>query len=489
MIGAGLLTALIGSFGAGACTVFDTEPIRAYDAGTGSGGTAGAGGGAPEGPWWETMKGDCRVASPPTRDDAPPQSEEADDGPEFVMAMTFIRLGATAPPAANVKDPAHLKPDPTAYLGIGFDVDGKCSASSTCRDADGGLIAELGCTPPVPVIATGQTDGTNCRDNAVGVTIPLSYAAPTTAEWFGVNENDWNCELHRGGYGVMFRIRKYNYRADDPTVTVDVYNTMGITTPNQRSWFCRGGQGGKDITAFDSRTYPDWRDETGWLEAHPWVYAKSNWDVDTGGPDFLPDAKVHTKEAYVKDNYLVAFLPPHSVIGFIGKNSVTSGIRLTFERGILAGRLVQETSGTWSLKNATLGGAVAPDTMLDAFEKIGYCENNMCGAYRTVSTVLDGVRDVFLDPTGKNPSETCDAMSIGMAIEAKQARLDGFTKEDDPFLVDCPQPRHPKAPPPTCTCPEPPEPAVADCGPDGGTGGTGGSGGSGGSGGNGDGGS
>ena len=42
--------------------------------------------------------------------------------------------------------------------------------------------------------------------------------------WFGVNEPNWNCALHRGETGQLFRITNYNGQPYDPSVRLDVYH-------------------------------------------------------------------------------------------------------------------------------------------------------------------------------------------------------------------------------------------------------------------------
>jgi hypothetical protein len=452
-----VLTGLVGSIGAGACTVFDAEPVRDFpDASAGSGGTGGSGGSGGQGPpltWFERInEHECRVVSAPRPDQAPDGSTDTNSKPEFFMAMSSIRLGYTGPAADDPKAPGHLVEDPDAFLDIGLDLDDKCSSSATCiaRDAGSGggedagdagppRVQERSCVPGST--AARMADGTYCRDNAVGFTIPISYNAGTTSGFFGVNENDWNCELHRGGFGVMFRIRDYNYLTNDPQVTVDIYNTMGIV--EQPNWWCRGADVAPDM---GQTTYVNWRREPAWrFDLHHWIYATSNWDEDTGSATSLPDSKVHTDTAYVKDGYLVAFLPPASKIGFIGKQSVIPGIRLVFERGVLVGRLVDHAENGWSLEDAALGGAVDPLTMIDSFKKIGYCKTIMCASFDLLEGILKGVVDINLKPEQADPEKPCDGMSIGMAIEAREAKGDGFRKEPegDEFLNDCPRPRHP----------------------------------------------
>src|SRR5689334_15320527 len=105
LIGAGLSAALFGAFGSGACTVFDEEPLAAYDASVGVGGTggsagsggsggSGAGDSGPSAPFWETQNAQgCRVVSVPRPDQRPSAATEATDQPEFFLGMSFIRLG------------------------------------------------------------------------------------------------------------------------------------------------------------------------------------------------------------------------------------------------------------------------------------------------------------------------------------------------------------------------------------------------------------
>jgi len=471
LIAAGLVTAVAGSLGSGACTVFDTEPVLSPDASAGSSGSGGSGGTSPiEGPWWQKKNEQgCVTAGFPRPEDRPAPGLDGPDEPEFFMNMEHIRLGATAPPSEDLAN--HLSLDFNSWKDIGLDVDGKCTLSATCG-SEASPVEERYCPSPP---GQGRGDGSNCRDNAVGTTIKTSYEALTTSTHFAVNEEDWNCELHRGGFGVLCRIRNYNGQPDDPQVTLDVYNHMGLTAL-QRPW-CRFlvNSSGVPVDDISRDIYPYWRNQPKWDDTRAgWRVATSNWNPgdDTFGPNVLPNSKTHTEQAYVREGYLVAHLPPSTMVGMIGKYTAIPGFRLIVERGVLVGQLLKDPfSRLWTLKNGVLGGAIDPDTMLQGFRWIGYCPNNMCGSYRGVDIVLRGAADIYLDPTrppSTDPSQPCDGMSIGLALEATQARGAEFSKEEDPLLTECPEPRHPTPPRQACTCPD--GGSVPNCpGGDGGT--------------------
>src|SRR5688572_2189399 len=174
------------------------------DGSLGSGGTVWDGGiagndGSPDGepscpdagapsPWWhERNSHDCESEGRPSREDLPTCASDGTSLAPIYLAMSRLRLGA-----AN--DDAELSPNLNAWLDIGFDLDGSCTRSATCKGNNGAPVDESACryNPDMEPI-----DGNRCRDNVFGALFGLMAESPLTAGWLGLTEADWNCELHR----------------------------------------------------------------------------------------------------------------------------------------------------------------------------------------------------------------------------------------------------------------------------------------------------
>ena len=410
------------------------------DASAGAGGsagqTAGAGGAdaAPGENWWAyTTPEECESAGVPENADRPTTGGTGSELAPIYLATTRMRFGSAA-------DDPPLSPDENAWKDLGFDLDESCTASETCV-VDGGPLVQHACKNSLLV----PFDGNHCRDNQIGKLFPVAALSPFVGPLFGITEPDWNCAFHRGEFSIFFKVSGYDGSANDPSVRVDLYTSIGLQTlPN---WTCTGGpQGGPPS---------DWFNQAPWLHTEPWKIAQRSiaLSAQDAGSD-LPDAKHADPAAFVRDGWLFAQLPAGAEFWLDGERGHVPGFRLQLHRGVLVGKLGKKLDGTWTLTKGTVGGVVLPSEILSAFREIGFCEN-MCEAYGSVVQYLNTNQDALSSTSQKLPETACNSLSIGIGFEARQAMATSADIEPVKAPVDCPDPKHPLAPEHGCICPAP----------------------------------
>jgi hypothetical protein len=367
-------------------------------------------------PWWPyTNEHMCQSAGVPTSNDRPTTEDAGASLPPIHLVTSRIRLG-------TADDDAALTPNPNAWKDIGFDLDKRCTASLTCLDALEEPIHEVACRHSS---AQRPYDGNQCRDNEFGKLFRLAASSPSIGTWFGMTEADWNCELHRGGFGNMLRISEYNGKKNDLQVRLDVYSTLGLQQPP--AWNCRN--------RIEDPLAANWWHHVSWRADERWKVAASS--VSLSAPDSgseLPHAKVYDPAAFVRNGYLFARLPDNAEIGLNGTNTSVPGFGINLYRGILVGELVKEVDGTWSIDHGTISGVLRPDQLLEAFEAMGFC-NNLCASYDQVKDYLSTYRDAITSTSDILPDTPCDGLSFGEEFRARQASA---SKAD---VVTAPGPR------------------------------------------------
>jgi hypothetical protein len=409
--------------------------------GVGSGGSAASGGssgsssdGGSTEPWWPyTNEHMCQSAGVPSAMDRPMDEDPGASLPPLYLVISRIRLG-------TANDDETLTPNLNAWRDIGFDLDKRCTTSATCLDALQEPRHEVACRHPSTQI---PYDGNRCRDNELAKLFRLASSSPSIGVWFGMTEADWNCELHRGGFGDMLKISEYNGKKNDRQVRLDVYTTLGLQ--QLPTWTCRNRIQDPLATNWSSRV--SWRADERWK-----IDAAS---ISLSAPDSgteLPDAKIYDPAGFVRNGYLFARLPDNSHVGFNGTNTRIPGFGVSLYRGILVGELVKEVDGTWSIDHGTIGGVVRPDQVLETFEAMGFCDN-LCTSYDQVRDYLNTYRDSLTSTSDILPDTLCDGLSFGEDFRARQANASKQDIETAPPPANCPQPRHPDAPRQGCICP------------------------------------
>jgi hypothetical protein len=415
----------------------------------GSGGAAGSGGGAATGgnsgssgssdggssePWWPyTNEHSCQSAGVPSPADRPAADDPGASLPPLYLVISRIRLG-------TVNDDEALTPNANAWRDIGFDLDKRCTTSSTCENTLQEPIHEVACKHPSTQI---PYDGNQCRDNELSKLFKLASSSPSIGIWFGMTEADWNCELHRGGFGNLIKISDYNGKKNDRQVRLDVYSTLGLQ--QLPTWTCRN--------RIQDPLATNWSSRVSWRADEHWKIASSSISLSaTDAGSELPDARVYDPAAFVRNGYLFAKLPDGSEFGFNGTNTRIPGFGVFLYRGIMVGELIKEIDGTWSIDHGTVGGVVRPDQLLQSFEAMGFCAN-LCTSYDQVKDYLNTYRDALTSTADILPDTPCDGLSFGEEFEARQASAGKQDIESAPAGMNCPQPRHPDAPRQGCICP------------------------------------
>ncbi|MCB9587856.1 MAG: hypothetical protein H6718_20800 [Polyangiaceae bacterium] len=435
-----------------ACNEYDESLLLPGETG-GTGGTVdggggvsgGTGGGPDKTPFWhEKAANGCDTEGMPTADQRP-TTADSDDLPPLYLGMITMGFG-------SAKNDKARTPDPEVRNTVGFDIDGRCTDSTTCT----GQAAELGCKND-----NALPDGDQCRDNAFGGVISKMAEIPELVP-YGYTEAHWNCGLLHGEFMQMFKLTGYNGTLNDPQVRVDMYSSDGAD--GLAHDIC--GSTGSNIPS-------DWYDNVAWLEFDPFRVSKRYLTKQSGFEmGTLPDSIYADASAYVRNGYLIVQLPDPFEIWLTGERSYghTAGIRLLIHRGVIAGKLeLNFQTENWSISEGTLGGVIAPSDFISNLKEVGVC-GNLCGAEQPLLDYINQHADALVagDP---NPDANCDGLSLGMQFTAKEILPGPIFDPQVP--AECSQVPS-DAPPLNCGCP---------CIPMGGAGGTGGTAGTGGTGG------
>jgi hypothetical protein len=389
--------------------------------------SGGRGDAGPTGPWWPyTNEHGCASAGVPVRNDRPGASDPGNDLPPIYVALSRLRAGTT-------RDDPPLTPDDLAWQEIGFDFDKRCTRSATC-EVDQMQINDLACANS----NLTPFDGNQCRDNELGKLLKVASMSPTVGEYFGLTERDWNCELRRGGFTIMFKISGYNGRSNDRDVRLDMYTSTGLQrAPN---WACRA--------TIDSPLAIDWHTRAPWLSTDQWRIAQRSIDLaapDPADPNEIKNSKTADPSAYVRGGYLYAELPNGSEFWLNGENTSIPGTRQIMNRAILVGQLIRGQDDLWTIDNGILEYVTAPGELLQSFQEVGYCAN-MCEAFFQLRNYLNTHQDSLTNTGEHLPTTACNGLSIAFDWEARQATAlsRDVVPVQDP--VPCPEPRHPLAP-------------------------------------------
>jgi hypothetical protein len=418
----------------------------------------GGGGAMPSGPvmpWWphdvsitydpKKAPVKCRTEGQPDEaKDRPAVSDPGDSLPPIYLAMNRMLLGSVKE-VPDMTNPSltMLVPDDTAWTKIGFDLDGACTNSSTCAINDTTYVLQKKCVSGMGTVSIPY-DGDNCVDNSIGNTFNLASNAHSVGDWFGLTEQDLNCELWRGGYSVIYKISNYNGQYNDTSVTVDLYTSPGLVL--KPSWQCRAG--GVITGALNTK----WYTEAPWLTKSHWMIRKDDISLsaETQGTE-LPDSKWQDNAAFVRGGWLVAHAKDYSPAWLDGTFTPTPGFHMTMHRNIMVMKLVKDPqSGLWSSPDAMTGYVSTAAEVLQGFQEMGFCEN-MCGTWTTVKGYLNTFLDISVDPAASADSP-CDSLSYGLRFRTAQVTVEATDVVDLAPPKICPQPRHPDAPRQGCVC-------------------------------------
>ncbi|MBN9159581.1 MAG: hypothetical protein J0I07_01350 [Myxococcales bacterium] len=354
--------------------------------------------------WWSKPDSrGCFSAGAPRPEDRPAPGSDKDVG-AIVLAISSMRLG-------SLNEQGGV--DPNAWQDIGLDLDGVCTASETCTSED-----------PPPSCKAGASqlprDGKYCRDNTFG---KLEYSAalvPQLAKQYGLSDDAFNCALCVGHYTFIIRVTGYNGEPNDDRVRIDLYPSPGLEKP--LPWDC---------------SQPSWVTQPCFTPDMPWTLQEDTLLEKRGGPD-LPDSKIFSADAYVRENYLVTQLPEDTLFWFPGYKGLVVAYPIRLQKGIVVGKLLKGQDNVWRIEDGVIAGRARQQDVIKGFRLIGFCETNDKDNYELTSTFVNDNLDVLAD--GRNdPNVPCDVMSMGVTFNARQAKA-GRTEAVAP-LVECVVPR------------------------------------------------
>ena len=408
-------------------------------------------------PWWphnESITYDpkkapvtCKTEGAPNEStDRPKSSDPGDSLPPFYLAMNRMLLGSVRE-QADMTNPSiiDLVPDQNAWQTIGFDLDDSCTNSSTCSINDTTYVLQKKCTSGGVGSVSIPYDGQNCIDNSIGNLFNLAANANSVGDWFGLTEQDLNCELWRGGFSIVYKISNYNGQYNDDSVKVDMYTSPGLKT--KVSWQCRAG--GVIQGAFNT----SWNTEAPWLPTSHWIIRQEDISLSsqTTGSE-LPDSRWEDGGAFVRGGWLITSMPDGSPAWLDGQNTPIPGFHMTMHRNIMAAQLVKDPqTGLWSMPQAITGYASTANEVLQGFQEMGFCEN-MCGTWDIVKGYLNTYLDIMSTDTPVTVDTQCNALSYGLYFRAAQILADATDVQVTGTPPICPQPRHPEAPRQDCVC-------------------------------------
>jgi hypothetical protein len=465
--GSGAAGGTDGSGGSGAEDGGGTGGTAGTNGGTGAGGNAGDGAvcATTAGPWWgKTNMHGCQTTGVPNAvEDRPPMACDGNSIEPILFATSRIRLG-------TAKDDAQLTLDDTAFKDIGLDLDNSCTNSETCwvmpdggsADAgdaasDGGprgpLVNERACKPGL----VNPADGNQCRDNALGEIMFFAASSPDIGARLGINEQHFNCAIHRGEFGIIIKVSEYNGRSDDPQVRVDIYTSLGQQNPP--GWQCMNN----GVLISDWQRYAEWAPTTHWKIARRSLALN-----DPGVGTELPRARFADPIAYVRGGYLVAKLPPATELWLNGNHpeAHVAGFRNVIFRATTLAKLVQATNGVWSMDQGIISGVTFPTDVVKALREVGFCQN-FCGSYNQLIDIVNIAQDSLTTTDQRLQDTDCDGISMGISFSARQVRADRSDLVDSE-PVECPHPKDPTLPRQGCVCQPGGSCVLPDAGRDGG---------------------
>jgi hypothetical protein len=301
----------------------------------------------------------CAHKRPP-----PPPKVRARGGTlELIFAVSQTVLG-TAPEG----DAGWL-----TYQKIGFDLDNTCTSEGQ----------QPSCVAPAS--AASHKDGVDGIDNAIGQV------------WWelgsGVSTADPNFTE------VLLRVRDYSGDPDDDQVEASLYYAFGLSARED------GGVG------------PFWDGQDKWnvlpASLHP--------PADGEAPN-VDEPMVVDKHAYVSGGVLVAQFDQ----AFTAYATAPPTLLWPIRQLLMAGTLKQNGDGTWEIQNAMIGSRVALTVVAQAiasfqpYKALGpICRSP--SFYRM--EVLQACSFADIAYSSDSPSAPCDALSMGLMVQAKQAKL------------------------------------------------------------------
>lgn len=322
----------------------------------------------------------CKSVRPPS---PPAGSDPGPDVVDVVLAVRSFDFG---------------EDDLEGGAKIGFDLDERC----TCHDESTGPS----CKPP-GLAKDHQCDGPGGIDGAVA---SLFKEAKIYDKRFDSAVQSQRAE--DGSGTLLIRVRGYNAQPNDESVTVSVYPSGGLNDDPCNPDDAKARWDGTDA----------WPIDTSSLNPLQGAGGSPTGPGDCGGGvtgyDFDDPAYVDPN-AYVTGSLLVAALPTAGMI--IADSGGTSSLKIV--QGFLAGRLEQQNDG-WHLVDATLAGRWPVKDFFATLSTLTIAGDPLCTDHFVFGVVKQLICS-YPDITKVLPTPTmpCDAMSMGVALSAQEAKL------------------------------------------------------------------
>jgi hypothetical protein len=364
-----------GARDASAVVVHDGSPVSA--GGSGGGGDGGAGGspGSPGVDATPTVSGACGHATFP----APPAPGGTPGGNiEIVAVQSSVDFGDSEPSPSL---------PPTRYLGIGFDLDNRCTLLSDLK-----TNAEC----HIPSYAHGAVDGADGRDNAFGGFVQFMRDVMGN-----FSSESFSQQLRQGVTNLIVHVEGYNGEVNDDQVVT----TMLVSAPFDSPPRAKG-------------TAPHWDGSDVWPVASDSLIGNST-------PRFV-DAN-----SYVSGGKLVVTLPVADLRFVVGlSTAVTVNLDLVLHGTYLVCDVGRTTVGHWGymMKTCTLGGRLVADDLVHQISHFGdpafngqpLCTNS--NLYPTFKANICGLIDVSNNGFA-SPGTDCDSLSLGLSFDTEPALI------------------------------------------------------------------
>jgi hypothetical protein len=313
-------------------------------------------------------------------------------------------------------------------LPIGLDVDSVCTSSPGCQDKQQPTSCKATTAQP-------SLDAEGCRDNALADVMAMVARIPPLDDALGLSDDEFNCELWRGGYNLLFRLTGYNGGSEDDSVRVDWYTSNGIE--QQPTWHCPE----PDVSAKYAR----------WPSSAPWNVDAQALIGSVTEPGLLPDSRVSDPRAYVHAGYLVSRLPDGALLRLAGDAQPFRGFAMPVHEAVWLGRVTKTSDGHWTVSDGLVAGRVRTEDLLRSFAQVGLCNGSPAGTFvESVDRYIAQSADVLADGEAA-PDQTCDALSFGIAFTASEVTPGRALPALEP-LVEC------------CELPGAVEPCMPRCG-------------------------
>jgi hypothetical protein len=354
--------------------------------------------------WWSScVEGSaCFSASRPTASDRPDAATEGESIAGFFLGLDRLLLGSRG---------VDGRLDPTAWQRVGFDLDDLCTGSTTCS-ADS---PELACEPNSGAV---PQDGEHCLDNQLGQLDYQLDTLPETSGKYSATDRDLNCYLCRGAFNLLTRITEYNGQPDDPRVRVDLYPSPGTAA-----------LGDADCGELV------WPEADCWDRSEPWLIDGEYLESDPGESDLAPST-LDDPGAYVSGGWLVITLPENTPLGLVSIHPEAPPVlRLVIRDGLLVGRLHHD-GGQWRVDDGLISGRARLTDLEREFGNLGLCAATDPVATALVTRFMETAADLV--STGPNvPDAPCDALSLALAVSARQATPGELASAAAPHSPEC----------------------------------------------------